>query len=85
MRQIEFVANKKTKEAFPPSTGIANTVHTKGLHELGISLYPGQGTKNGVEGDHVLLSPAYTSTESEIRDIAQRVKEAVFRTFEERK
>ncbi|KAK7419371.1 hypothetical protein QQX98_003323 [Neonectria punicea] len=80
--QIEFVADKKTKSPFPPSAGIANAVHTKGLNDLGISLYPGTGTKNGVEGDHVLLSPAYTSTREEIEYIAMKVKETVFQTFE---
>ena len=81
--QIEFVADKKTKEPFPPSAGVANAVHIKGLNDLGISLYPGTGTKNGVDGDHVLLSPAYTSTSEEIEEIAQKVKETVFQTFEE--
>lgn len=81
--QIEFVADKKTKEPFPPSTGIANAVHTKGLDGLGISLYPGTGTKNGVDGDHVLLSPAYTTTKEEIEEIALKVKETVFQAFDE--
>ncbi|KAK7425306.1 hypothetical protein QQZ08_008203 [Neonectria magnoliae] len=80
---IEFVADKKTKSPFPPSAGIANAVHTRGLNGLGISLYPGTGTKNGVEGDHVLLSPAYTSTREEIEDIVMKVKETVFQAFED--
>lgn len=83
--QIEFVADKKSKEPFPPSAGIANAVYTKGLNDLGISLYPGTGTKNGVDGDHVLLSPAYTSTEEEIEEIALKVKETIFRAFDELK
>lgn len=80
---IEFVANKETKEPFPPSAGIANAVHQKGLDELCISLYPGTGTKNGVEGDHVLLAPAYNSTKEEIEEIAMKVKDTVFRTFDQ--
>lgn len=79
--KIEFVANKETKEPFPPSAGISNAVHQKGLDELCISLYPGTGTKNGVEGDHVLLAPAYNSTKEEIEEIAMKVKDTVFRTF----
>lgn len=37
---------------------------------------------NGVDGDHVLLAPAYTSTKEEIEDIALRTKEAVFQALE---
>lgn len=63
--------------------GVANAIYQTGFKELGISLYPGTGTKNGVDGDHVLLSPAYTSTEAEIRDMAMKVKETVVKTFNE--
>jgi adenosylmethionine-8-amino-7-oxononanoate aminotransferase len=57
--------------------GIANAVHTEGLMVQGISLYPGQGTMDGVNGDHVLLSPAYNSTRDEIEQIAMKTKLAV--------
>lgn len=79
--QIEFVSDHKSKETFPPSAGIAGAVHLKGLEDLGISLYPGTGTKNGVEGDHILLAPAYTSTKEEIEEIATKTKDAVVRVF----
>lgn len=58
-------------------------VHLKGLNDLGISLYPGTGTKDGVNGDHVLLAPAYTSTEEEIEEIVMKVKETVVQAFNE--
>ncbi|KAH7140310.1 aminotransferase class-III [Dactylonectria estremocensis] len=80
---IEFVADKKSKDPFSPLHGVANAIYQTGFKELGISLYPGTGTKNGVDGDHVLLSPAYTSTEAEIRDMAMKVKETVVKTFNE--
>ncbi|KPM40348.1 putative aminotransferase [Neonectria ditissima] len=80
---IEFVVDKATKEPFPPSANIANAVHLKGLNDIGISLYPGTGTKDGIAGDHVLLAPAYTSTSEEIKEIALKVKDAVYGTFEE--
>lgn len=80
---IEFVADKATKEPFPLSANIANTVHLKGLNDLGISLYPGNGTKDGILGDHVLIAPAYNSTREEMEEIALRVKDTVDRTFAE--
>ncbi|KAL6889970.1 hypothetical protein GGI43DRAFT_430679 [Trichoderma evansii] len=79
---IEFVADKEAKEPFSPSAGIANIVHTKGLDGFCISLYPGTGTENGVDGDHVLLSPAYATTREEVEEIALKVKETVFQVFE---
>ena len=75
------MADKTTKEPFPRSYDIANRVHTRGL-QGGISLYPGTGTKDGVLGDHVLLAPAYTSTLDEIKEIALKVRETVYRAFE---
>ncbi|KAH7312512.1 aminotransferase class-III [Stachybotrys elegans] len=79
---IEFVADKGTKTPFPPSAGVANAIHTEGLLVEGISLYPGTGTKDGVEGDHVLLSPAYNSTKEEIEEIALKTRNAVVQAFE---
>ncbi|KAM3554857.1 hypothetical protein MY1884_005911 [Beauveria asiatica] len=78
---IEFVRDKKNKTPFPAEGGIANAVHTTGLMDLGIMLYPGTGTMDGVNGDHVLVSPVYTSTEEDIGRIVERVKETVDRTF----
>lgn len=77
------MADKASKEPFPPSEGIANAVHLKALHDVAISLYPGTGTKDGVTGDHVLLAPAYTSTEWDVERIALKVKESIEKTFAE--
>ncbi|KAM0260021.1 hypothetical protein ACHAPA_010467 [Fusarium lateritium] len=74
---LEFVAYKETKEPFPPSAGIAKKVHLAALNDVGISLYPGMGTKDGVTGDHVWIAPAYTSTKLDIERIVSKVKESV--------
>lgn len=74
---LEFVACKKTKEPFPPSAGIAKKVHLAALNDVGISFYPGIGTKDGVTGDHAWIAPAYTSTKHDIERIVSKVKESV--------
>ncbi|EGX95642.1 aminotransferase [Cordyceps militaris CM01] len=79
--KIEFVRDKETKTPFPVTAGIANAVHTTGLMDVGIMLYPGMGTMDGVHGDHVLVSPAYTSTAEDIGGIVKKIKETVDRTF----
>lgn len=75
--KLEFVACKKTKEPFPPSAGIAKKVHLAALNDVGISFYPGIGTKDGVTGDHAWIAPAYTSTKHDIERIVSKVKESV--------
>ncbi|PGH03179.1 hypothetical protein GX51_04214 [Blastomyces parvus] len=68
---IEFVKDKATKEPFDLSLGIATKIQqTSMTPKYSFSLYAGNGTADGVRGDHVLLAPAYTSTEQDIRTIA---------------
>ncbi|KAJ4155282.1 hypothetical protein LMH87_000537 [Akanthomyces muscarius] len=78
---IEFVKDKENKTPFPVTAGIANAVHTTGLMDMGIMLYPGTGTMDGVDGDHVLVSPVYTSTEEDASRIVKKIKETVDMTF----
>ncbi|OAA70965.1 aminotransferase [Akanthomyces lecanii RCEF 1005] len=78
---IEFVKDKENKTPFPVTAGIANAVHTTGLMDMGIMLYPGTGTMDGVDGDHVLVSPVYTSTEEDAARIVKKIKETVDMTF----
>lgn len=82
---IEFVRDKATKEPFDPKDAIAVGIHEKGLQpEYSVSIYPGTGTVDGRTGDHVLLAPAYNTTESDIKLIADttvRVIEDFFAEF----
>lgn len=79
--KIEFVQDKTSKQPFPPSAGIADAVHTEGLMNSGIMLYPGTGTKDGVDGDHVLVSPVYQTTKEQLADIVDKIGETVYRAF----
>lgn len=84
MRQIEFVKDKATKAPFEVSEGVANGVHKLALGpKYSLSLYPGSGSADGMRGDHVILSPAYTVTEVEVRlivDLTTAAVEEYFRT-----
>ncbi|KAI0177459.1 pyridoxal phosphate-dependent transferase [Pestalotiopsis sp. NC0098] len=82
---IEFVANKETGEPFPVSAGIAMGLAELGLSEAyGIAVYPGAGTVDGVNGDHVIVSPAYNTTAEEIEFIVDAIKRLVFDYFKAR-
>jgi adenosylmethionine-8-amino-7-oxononanoate aminotransferase len=53
---LEFVCNKKTKESFVPSVRFGPRVQQTAF-EMGVAVYPGAGTVDGVGGDHVLIAP----------------------------
>ncbi|TKX19653.1 aminotransferase class-III-like protein 2 [Elsinoe australis] len=86
---IEFVKDKTTKQAFPPKLGIAMGVHELGLQEpYNISIYPGTGTVDGREGDHVLLAPPYTASKEDVEmivDLTARVIKEHFDVMEQNK
>ncbi|KAJ6127302.1 Pyridoxal phosphate-dependent transferase major region subdomain 2 [Penicillium sp. IBT 18751x] len=70
---LEFVQNKDTKESFPPAKKLAWTIHATGLKpEYAISLLPGNGGADGINGDHICLAPPYNTTRSEIEMIVER-------------
>jgi len=72
---IEFVADKITKEPFPPSIEFGLRVQKK-VFELGVAIYPGAATVDGVRGDNILLAPAYTVDEHDLRKIVDVVAKA---------
>lgn len=72
---IEFVQNKATKRSFEPKVEFGYRVQRKAF-DLGVAVYPGAATVDGVRGDHVLIAPSYTVTEAELRKIVQVVGEA---------
>lgn len=53
---LEFVRDKEAKEPFDPAVGFGTRVQEAAFN-MGVAIYPGSGTVDGVRGDHVLLSP----------------------------
>lgn len=49
---------------------------------FGISLYAGNGTVDGVRGDHVLLAPPYNVTQEEVDLIVRKTGEVVEAVFQ---
>ena len=72
---VEFVRDKGTKGTFEPGVEFGYRVQRRAF-ELGVALYPGVATVDGVRGDHVLLAPPYTVSEDEVREIVRVVREA---------
>lgn len=69
---VEFVKDKATKEPFNPSLRFGPTVQRLAL-ELGVNVYPGAGSIDGMRGDHILIAPPYTITVEEIEVIVDAV------------
>jgi adenosylmethionine-8-amino-7-oxononanoate aminotransferase len=80
LQGVEFVKDKKTREPFPKEDGIAEKIRQAALEE-NVLLYPGQGTVDGVRGDHVLLAPPFIITSEECELIAGALRYALGRVF----
>lgn len=72
---IEFVASKTTKEPFPPSVEFGLRVQKKAF-DLGMAIYPGAATVDGIRGDNVLIAPPYIVEEHDLRKIVDVVANA---------
>ncbi|KAL7272371.1 hypothetical protein RUND412_004831 [Rhizina undulata] len=79
---IEFVKNKDTKESFALEKRVAARV-VKHAMQRGLNLLPSNGISGGHFVDHVLVAPAYTVKEEEIRIIVSLLRDAVVGVIEE--
>ncbi|MGB0901493.1 aspartate aminotransferase family protein [Halocynthiibacter sp.] len=75
-RGIEIVKDRETKEPFDPALGLAGKLK-KACFAEGLACYPMAGTRDGKNGDHILLAPPYIMTEEQIPDIIEPLKRAM--------
>lgn len=73
---IEFVADRQTKEPYDPDLEVYERVYDAAM-DRGVYTYPGRGSVDGVAGDHLMLSPPLTVSESSVDRIADAVIDAV--------
>ncbi|KAF2683633.1 aminotransferase-like protein [Lentithecium fluviatile CBS 122367] len=79
---VEFVENKVTKTPFRPDQHVAARIHEKALGpDYQIYVYPGTGTANGEEGDHIIIAPPFNATEADIRWLVDRVAKVIIDYF----
>ncbi|KAI1827986.1 exocyst complex protein exo70 [Xylaria intraflava] len=75
---IEFVMDKTTKEPFPSSSNVAYGIAALGITKpYCIAVYPSSGTVDGVNGDHVIVSPPYNISPTDVEVIATTVQRLV--------
>ena len=73
---IEFVADRASKKAFDPAKKLHAKIKAAAMRQ-GLICYPGGGTVDGVEGDHVLLAPPFIITLDELDELVEKLGKAV--------
>ena len=75
-RAIELVAERTGKQPFDPSLKL-NARIKKLAQADGLICYPGGGTVDGQNGDHVLLAPPFIVEPQQIEEIVEKLGRAV--------
>lgn len=71
---VEFVADKQKSLPFPADAHVAMAISERGLTKhYGLNVYPGSGSADGVQGDHIIISPAFNVRRDEIEWIVDTV------------
>jgi len=75
-RGIELVADRATKEPFDPALKLHAGLKAQAM-DRGLICYPGGGTADGVQGDHILLAPPFIIEKPEIDELVDRLSAAI--------
>jgi len=73
---IELVKDKEKKIPFERQLKISETIAGRAF-EKGLIIYPGSGTADGVVGDHIIISPPFIISETEIDTIFDLLQESI--------
>lgn len=80
LQGVELVKDKATREPFPKEAGIAEKIRQTAL-EKNVLVYPGQGTVDGICGDHVLLAPPFIIRTDECELLADALQHSLAKVF----
>lgn len=75
-RGIELVAGRDSKTPFDPALKTAANLK-KAAFEAGLICYPMAGTRDGVNGDHILLAPPFIMEDHQIGEIVEKLQSAL--------
>ena len=77
---VELVADRTTRAPVDPALRLHARIKRAALDE-GLICYPGGGTVDGVNGDHVLLAPPYIISDDEVDELVARLGRALGRAL----
>ena len=72
---VEFVQEREGKRSFTTAVRFGARVQSVAA-DMGVVVYPGNGTVDGSRGDHVIVAPPYTVTKEDLRVIVDVLKKA---------
>ena len=75
-RGIELVADKVSKSPVAPEKRLAAGIK-KAAFEQGLICYPMSGTRDGVNGDHILLAPPFIIEDDQINEVVTKLATAI--------
>ncbi len=75
-RGLELVSDRETKTPFDPSHGVAGKIKKAAMAE-GLICYPMSGTRDGRNGDHILLAPPFIIDEVHIEELIAKLDKAI--------
>lgn len=73
---LEFVQDRDSKQSFAPQQAIAAKLK-QAAFDAGLICYPMSGTRDGVNGDHVLLAPPFIISDEQIAELGAKLTVAV--------
>ena len=79
-RGLELVADRDDKTPFDPARGLAARVKHAAL-EAGLICYPMAGTRDGRNGDHILLAPPFILSEAQVGELTDKLSDALGRAL----
>ena len=77
---IEFVEDRETKKPFDPDLKFATKLKMNAF-EAGLICYPMSGTRDGKNGDHVLLAPPFIIEDSQMDELIEKIDSAIIKTL----
>ena len=75
-RGLELVADRASKAPLPYSLSIHSSIKRHAMAR-GLACYPGGGTIDGQQGNHILLAPPYIIDRSHVAEITDKLGDAV--------
>ncbi len=77
---LEIVADRDSKDPFDPNQKIHAQLKQAAL-DLGLMIYPGNGTKDGISGDHILLAPPFIISEDQMGELIDKLGQTFNQVF----
>jgi len=79
-RGIELVADRDTRAPFDPGLGVAAKIK-KAAFDEGLICYPMSGTRDGRNGDHILLAPPFIIEDAQLDELVEKLGRAMARVI----